>query len=79
MLIRNKIDIQYIERIKHVTHITTDMKDIKKIEHSNKYVYNEADERGTLNFDMFGKYKTIIVKSCTGTGETTAIAQHLQG
>ena len=31
-----------------------------------------------LDYKTFEKYETIVIKSCTGTGKTTAIAQHVE-
>ena len=72
---RHKVDIKYIERYKYVDHITTDLTGLKKIEFNNRYVYNTTAS-DTLDYDIFDKYKTLIIKSCTGTGKTTAVAKH---
>ena len=31
-----------------------------------------------LNYETFAAHDAIIIKSCTGTGKTTAIAQHME-
>jgi hypothetical protein len=69
VLKHNKIDIKYIERVKKVVHITTDISGIKKVEYINKFVYNSENDSETLNYELFDKHDTLIVQSCTGTGK----------
>jgi hypothetical protein len=45
-------------------------KDFNPIHKMNKYVSE------ILSYSDFKEHKTIIIKSCTGTGKTTAMAQH---
>ena len=42
----------------------------------HKHVFDEKAQASTLNYDTFVKHDTIIIKSCTGTGKTTAVARH---
>jgi hypothetical protein len=43
---------------------------------NSKYVYDKTYEGKQLKHKMYDKYETIILKSDTGTGKTTAIANH---
>ena len=49
----------------------------KKVDVNNKYIFDETKEEETFNYNLFTKHNTIIIKSCTGTGKTTAIAKHV--
>ncbi len=43
----------------------------------NKFLYFEGgDENNMFSYDDFVRHDTIIIKSCTGTGKTTATATH---
>ena len=53
------------------------MNNIQKHNVNNKYLFDEAKQETTFNYDLFLKHDTIIIKSCTGTGKTTAIAKHV--
>ncbi len=43
----------------------------------NKFLYPEGgDENNMFAYEDFVRHDTIVIKSCTGTGKTTAIAMH---
>jgi hypothetical protein len=50
-----------------------DISNIKTIQYNNKYVYDKNNKDEQLNIKYFNEYNTIILKSNTGTGKTTAI------
>ena len=52
--------------------VTQNLAEVKRITFNNRYV-SEG-----LSQDTFDNHETIIIKSCTGTGKTTAIAQHME-
>ena len=66
----NKID--YIRKYKKYDPLTKDNFYDKKIENDAKYVSE------LLSNEAFNEYDTIIIKSCTGTGKTTAVAQCME-
>ena len=58
--------------------IKTHNVDINTYKMNNKYLYDETQKNKTFNYKMFKDYETIIIKSCTGTGKTTAISKHVE-
>ena len=66
----NKID--YIRKYKKYDPLTKDNFYNKKIENNANYVSE------LLSNEDFNVYDTIIIKSCTGTGKTTAVAQCME-
>ena len=58
---------------KEYTPITVEM-NIKQVQMSNKFVYDEDYKGQQLTPEIFDENSTIIIKSTTGTGKTTAIA-----
>ena len=48
----------------------------KMKEMNNKYLYDSNDNNSKFTFDDFSKNQTVIIQSCTGTGKTTAVAEH---
>lgn len=48
---------------------------IKKLTMCNKYVYDTKYKGEQINPEIFNNYNTIIIKSTTGTGKTTATAK----
>ena len=67
-------DIDLIERYKPYKPITSDI-GIAKIIFNHKYVYDKRQEASTYNYKLFDEHSTTIIKSCTGTGKTTADTQ----
>lgn len=45
---------------------------------NNRYLYDETQKNKTLSYKMFKDYEAIIIKSCTGTGKTTAVSKHVE-
>jgi len=45
---------------------------------ANKYVYASGYDKQQLTYEHFKNNKTIVIKSSTGTGKITAIAQHTE-
>jgi len=43
---------------------------------NNKYLYDTNDNDSKFTFNDFSKNQTVIIQSCTGTGKTTAVAEH---
>ena len=70
-------DIDLIERYRPYEPITSDI-GIRKIIFNHKYVYDKRQEASTYNYKLFDQHSTTIIKSCTGTGKTTAIASHME-
>jgi hypothetical protein len=65
----NKTNYKFIEKYKKYNTIINDIK-CDKITMNNKYLSQQ------FSYDTFKKYDTIIIKSCTGTGKTTTVANH---
>ena len=61
-----------VQKYKQYTPITKDISNISQIEFNEQYVSNGLD------YDTFKDHETIIIKSCTGTGKTTCIANHVE-
>ena len=76
--IENKINIPLVSSYKPYTPITTNIINIKKIKMNNVYVFDENYNNEQLTKKIFDEYSTVIIESTTGTGKTTAIAEHLK-
>jgi hypothetical protein len=63
-------DVEYVPRHKPYHPITRNIAHIKQETFHERYV-SEG-----LSYETFEAHDTIIVKSCTGTGKTTAVAEH---
>ena len=63
-------DVEYVPRHKPYHPITRNISHIKQETFHERYV-SEG-----LSYETFEAHDTIIVKSCTGTGKTTAVAEH---
>ena len=63
---------EYVAKWKPYQPITQDLAGVKQISFNEPYV-----SQG-LNYETFAAHDTIVIKSCTGTGKTTAIAQHME-
>jgi hypothetical protein len=63
-------DVEYVSKFKQYTPITKDISAIKQI------LFNKPFVSEGLSYKTFEEHDTIIIKSCTGTGKTTAVAQH---
>ena len=67
---KNGAKLEYVSRFKPYTPITRDISNIKQVS------FNKGFVSEGLSYDTFEKHETIIIKSCTGTGKTTAVAKH---
>ena len=65
-------NLEYIRKYKKYEPLTKDNFYNKKIENNAKYVSE------LLSNEDFNEYDTIIIRSCTGTGKTTAIAKRIE-
>jgi len=78
----NRIDetcnLEIVEKSKKIKNDVTNDNKCQNIEINNKYVFNENDQETTFNYNHFKNNDTIIIKSCTGTGKTTATAKHIK-
>ena len=63
-------DVEYVSKYKTYDPITKDVSSIKQVSFNKPFV-SEG-----LAYETFEAHDTIIIKSCTGTGKTTAVAQH---
>jgi len=63
-------DVEYVARHKPYHPITRDLSDIAQ------ETFHEEFVSDGLSFDTYQAHDTIIIKSCTGTGKTTAVAKH---
>ena len=64
--------IEYVQKYKIYEPLTVDNFYCKKIDDSKQYVSD------IWHYQDFEEFDTIIIKSCTGTGKTTATAQHVE-
>lgn len=72
----NKTNYKYIDKYKNYIPITTEIiYDI--IDMKYKYLYDRGYKKQQFGYKLFLNNDTIIIKSCTGTGKTTAIANHI--
>ena len=71
MLRKKGHKVDYVIRYKKYEPLTITDFYHKKIDSCKQYVSD------ILTYEDFEKYETIIIKSCTGTGKTTAIAKHI--
>ena len=69
-------NIKYFSRYKQYSPITRDISNITKFMMNNRYLYDHKKKASTFNYDLFDKYNTTIIQSCTGTGKTFAVAKH---
>ena len=63
---------EFVEKWKPYHPITQNIEAVKQITFNAPYV-SEGLAKGT-----FDQYDTIVIKSCTGTGKTTAVAKHME-
>jgi hypothetical protein len=68
--------VNFIAKYKIYNPITQNISNIEKLDMHHKHVFDEKAQASTLNYDTFVKHDTVIIKSCTGTGKTTAVARH---
>lgn len=68
--------IKYFEKMKIYEPITSNIDNIKKININSQYLFNDINNN-SFNYKIYSKYDTIIIKSSTGTGKTTAISKLL--
>ena len=48
------------------------------VEYDNKFVFDSNYKETQYNYKLFNKYDTTILKSCPGSGKTTAVAAHVK-
>jgi len=65
-------EIEFVTRFKPYTPIAKDISQVKQKS------FNKAFVSEGFSYKAFEKHETIIIKSCTGTGKTTAVAQHVK-
>ena len=51
---------------------------MKKITFNHPFVYDRSSKANTYNCHHFEDHSTSVIKSCTGIGKTTAIANHMK-
>lgn len=68
--------LKFLESFKPLEELTT-QDDIKKLTITNKFLYDELHTGDQFGEEQFLNYNTIIIKSTTGTGKTSATAKHL--
>lgn len=73
------LNLPYAEKVKELKEDETikNNETTKEINFNNKYVFDENNDN-TFNYKLFNEYDSIIIKSCTGTGKTTAISKHFK-
>ena len=52
--------------------------DVKQYDMNNKFLNDENSKERQFSEKIFNKYETIIIKSTTGTGKTTAISKFIE-
>ena len=63
---------EFVAKWKPYHPVNQDLTNVKQI------TFNKPFVSEGLSRETFENYETIIIKSCTGTGKTTAIAQHME-
>lgn len=71
----NEIKHLYFSSYKPYEPITQDITNIISVDMNNKYIYDKTYTGEQLTPEIFNNYDTIILKSTTGTGKTTAVAE----
>ena len=69
--------LKYLESFKPLDELTPP-NDINKLIINNTFLYNNEYTGEQFNEEIFLNYDTIIIKSTTGTGKTTATARHVE-
>ena len=77
-LIKAEQHIEYIKRYKPYIPLAKAITGMKKITFNHKFVFDRRNKANTYNYHHFEDHSTSIIKSCTGTGKTTAIANHMK-
>ena len=44
---------------------------------NHRHVYDERATGKTFDYELFRRHSTVVLRSCTGTGKTTAVAKHM--
>lgn len=70
-LVKGNSEIKTVRKFKKYTAIETDTGSMTHKTFNKPYVSEGLDDK------TFDDFETIIIKSCTGTGKTTAIAKHM--
>lgn len=68
--------LEYFSSYKPYHPIISDISNITQLNMHSKYIFDKNYEGEQLTSEIFDRYDTIIIKSTTGTGKTTAIAEH---
>jgi len=77
VLNKKNFNYKYIEKYKLYEPITVPLP-LNHIVMNNKYLFIDGYDKEQLNYDIFHKHDTIIIKSSTGTGKTTCVASHIE-
>ena len=72
----NKTNYKFIEKYKIYNPLVNEINS-NKIVMNNKYLFDKNYSESQFTYDIFKNYNTIIIKSCTGTGKTTSVANHI--
>ena len=64
--------MEFIKRYKHYEPITKDVQGMTRVNFNSKYISDG------FTYEHFQNYETFIVQGCTGTGKTTAVANHVE-
>ena len=63
---------EFLAKRKPYRPITQDLSEVKQVRFIEPFVSDGFTR------EIFENYETIIIKSCTGTGKTTAVAKHME-
>ena len=76
----NKSNVEQIEEVPRFKTYQplTESVSFKKLSFNQKFVFDTNCEGRQFKYKYFKAYDTIIIKSTTGTGKTTAVANHVE-
>lgn len=73
------LDIKQIKKFKLMNYNTVkNIENFDYIQYNNKFVFDSEYEEQQYDYKLFNEYETTILKSCPGSGKTTAVAQHIE-
>lgn len=73
------LDIKQIKKYKLINYdIKKENNNLEYIEYNNKYVFDSNHKETQYNYKLFNNFDTTILKSCPGSGKTTAVAEHVK-
>ena len=73
----NETKLKQCESIKHYKPLINNITNIKQLQMSNNYIYDENYKGDQLTDDIFYNNNTIIIESTTGTGKTSNTAKFI--